>query len=438
MTSRPPGPRSGLFSKVKFQLLYDPLPLMERNTVYGDLVGMRIAGRNFYQLNHPDFIKHVLVDNQTNYIKSRALQMAQYVLGQGLLTSEGELHRRQRQVIQPAFHRRQVAGYTQTMTRLAADHFDRWQPGQKMDLHRELRQLTVAIVTQTLFGLDIAAQKRELTDALDQLVADFSFADATPLGQLLLRLPLPRHRRRARLLAQLDEVIYEFIAVRSSDSPTLLGLLLAASPRLNRTQIRDEVRTMFLAGHETTANALVWTFFLLAQHPEVAAQLHAELDTVLADRRPTLEDYPRLTYTRMVFAEALRLYPPVWAVGREAVADDEIGGYPVPAGSTLIMSQWVLHRDARFWPNPTAFDPERFSASSPTGGRPRYAYFPFGGGPRACIGERFAWTEGVLLTALLAQRFYPELAPEARVEPLAGITLRPKYGLPVRLQPRRA
>jgi cytochrome P450 len=405
-------------------LINNPLQLLEDNRAhYGDIVGMRLITRDFIQLNRPDYIKHVLVDNQQNYIKGRALQTAQYIVGQGLLTSEGDLHRRQRQIMQPAFHRQQVSGYADAMVRLTLDHVRGWQAGQPLELHQEIMQLTMKIVAQTLFGVDVSANQQRLVAALDYLLTSFSFADVTPWGQLLARLPLPRNRRRAEQLAVLDEAIFDFIRDGSDTGSNLLGMLL---------EIRDEVMTMFIAGHETTANAIVWTFYLLAQHPQAEAKLRAEVETVLAGRPPTSDDLPSLKYVRMLFSEAMRLFPPAWAVGRLALSDDRIDDYPIAAGATILMSQWVMHRHPAYWQKPDSFDPTRFDPDSASfRKRPRYAYFPFGGGPRACIGERFAWTEGILLIATLAQRFRFALAPEAIIEPQPGITLRPKYGLPV-------
>ena len=315
---RPPGPKTRLFNGTLRRLANNPLPLLEENrTTYGDIVALRFFNRNFIQLNHPDYIKHVLVDNQQNYIKGRALQVAQYIVGQGLLTSEGDLHRRQRQIMQPAFHRQQVADYANTMVQLTQDQMQRWQPNQPLELHHEIMQLTMKIVAKTLFGMDISTNQQNLVTALDNLITSFSFTEATPLGQLLAHLPLARNRRRAEQLAVLDEAISDFIRAGSATDSNMLMLLAAhtsADGTLDLRQIRDEVMTMFIAGHETTANAIVWAFYLLSQHPQAEANLHAELDAVLVGRPPTMTDVPHLKYTRMLFSEALRLYPPAWAI----------------------------------------------------------------------------------------------------------------------------
>lgn len=443
---RPAGPKGAMLRGVLPEFLHQPLKLLERSRGYGDIVTLRFVHRRVYLLNHPDYIKHVLVDNNQNYVKGRGSELTRPVVGEGLLTSEGEFHQRQRRLIQPAFHRRRIAALAGTMTRLTQRHMAPWGDGEIRDLHRELTQLTMSIVTQSLFGIDVQRENQKLAATLDQLLKEFSFGDATLLGRLLTRLPTPRTRRRESLRRTLDEAIYSFIKAgraRAEERDDLLSLLLAAQDTegdglgMSDRQVRDEVMTLFIAGHETTANAITWTFYLLAQHPEIEAQLHAELAEVLAGRIPTADDVPNLKYTRMVLSEAMRLYPPAWIMGRMAVAEDEIGGYRVPARSPILISQWVMHRHPAYWDEPQRFDPQRFEPDSPAARqRPRYTYFPFGGGPRLCIGESFAWMEGILLIATLAQRFRFCLTPSACIEPQPLVTLRPKYGLPAVLHRR--
>jgi cytochrome P450 len=438
---RPAGPKGVPIRGVLSKFLDNPLRTLEESARYGDIVTLRFMHRYAYFLSHPDYIKHVLVDNNQNYVKGRGLALTKPVVGEGLLTSEGELHQRQRRLIQPAFHRRRIAALAETMTRFTVEHVADWHAGDTRDLHHELMRLTMSIVTHSLFGVDLTRENKALADTLDALMNGFSFGDATPIGQLLRYLPTPRTRRQAKLLVTLDRAIYGFIQAgraRTEERDDLLSLLLAAQDSagdgagMSDRQIRDEVMTLFIAGHETTANAISWTFYLLAQHPEAEAKLHQELAAVLGGRLPTADDVPALKYTKQVFSEALRLYPPAWVIGRMAVAADEIGGYRIPAGSTVIVSQWVTQRHPAYWDEPEQFRPERFDPDQPAAQqRPRYAYFPFGGGPRLCIGEPFAWMEGVLLIATLAQRFGFRLAPAVRVEPQPLLTLRPKYGLPV-------
>lgn len=444
---QPPGPKLSLLGRHVWQLVNHPLALLEQcSAEYGNFVALRLPGRHFFILSHPDYIKHVLVSNQSNYQKGRALDVTKTIIGEGLLTSEGAFHQQQRRLMQPAFHRRQIAAYAETMARLTGDHIRHWRHGQPLDLHQQLMQLTMKIVAQTLFGADISRQNRELVHALDSLMNDFGFFDATPLGQLASKLPVRRNFRRRAWLHTLDTAIYSFIRQGQNEAQpndTLLSMLLAAhlleETELSLARIRDEVMTLFIAGHETTANAIVWTFYLLAQHPEVEARLHAEVDELLQGQPPTAADAHRLKYTRMVMSEAMRLYPPAWAIGRRAINNDEIDGYHIPANSTVLVSQWLMHRHPAYWDEPLTFNPERFDPDeqTPHNRRPRYAYFPFGGGPRACIGEAFAWMEGILLIAMLAQQFQFEIAPNAVVEPQPGITLRPRYGLPVVVKQRR-
>jgi cytochrome P450 len=444
----PPGPPSRWPGGHAASLINAPLQLFRRCAQeYGDIASVRVFNRRVYVLSNPDYIKHVLVANQKNYEKGRALGATRQVIGEGLLTSEGDFHHQQRFMMQPAFHRHQVAGYAETMSRLTQAHVAGWRNGQSLDLHQEMMQVTMKIAAQTLFGADISPNYKKLTAALNDLMNDFTFLDATPVGQLLSRMPTRRNFWRKRRLDTLDDAIYGFIRAgreKGQEQYNLLAMLLAAhltegQPRLSLGQIRDEVMTLFIAGHETTANAIVWTFYLLAQHPAIEARLQAEVDAVLGGRLPTAEDARQLKYTRMVLSEAMRLYPPAWAIGRRAVADDEIGGYKIPANAGVVFSQWVMHRHPLYWREPLAFQPERFDPDlDPQPKRPRYAYFPFGGGARACIGEAFAWLEGVLLIAMLAQQFRFEVPPNVPVEPQPGITLRPKYGLPVVVKQRNS
>ncbi|HXV43295.1 MAG TPA: cytochrome P450, partial [Anaerolineae bacterium] len=438
------GPKGSTIPGVLPQFLRNPLDLIERSAAeYGDIVTLRFFHRRAYFLNHPDYIRHVLVDNNQNYVKGRGSELTRPVIGEGLLTSEGEFHQRQRRLMQPAFHRRQIAALAETMTAFAERHIAPWREGETRDLHAEMMGLTMSIVTQSLFGVDVASENSALAETLDELMKEFSFADATPLGQLLLRLPTARVRRRAALLGRLDKAIYGFIRAgreRPEACDDLLSLLLTAQDSegdglgMSDRQVRDEVMTLFIAGHETTANAITWTFYLLAQHPDLESRLQVELSEVLGGRSPSIEDVPSLKYTRMVLSEAMRLYPPAWIMSRLALAEDEIGGYRIPAQSPILISQWAMHRHPAYWDEPLHFNPERFNPDDPAvKQRPRYTYFPFGGGPRLCIGEPFAWMEGILLIAALAQRFCFRLAPSARVEPQPLVTLRPKYGLPITL-----
>ncbi len=429
-----------------FAFRRDPLRfLAQLARDYGDVAQFHIGPQRVFLLNHPALIKDVLVTHQDSFMKGRALQRAKRLLGEGLLTSEGAHHRRQRRLAQPAFHRQRIESYGAVMVDYAARSGERWRDKETLDIAHEMMRLTLAIVGQTLFAADVESEADEIGGALTEIMELFQLL-MLPYAEYLEKLPLPAMRRFQRARAQLDSVIYRIIEERrrgGKDRGDLLSMLLLAQDeegdggRMTDEQLRDEVMTIFLAGHETTANALAWTWYLLAQHPEVETKLHAEIDAVLENgRRPTVADLPRLRYTEMVLAESMRLYPPAWTIGRLALKDFRAGEYVVPAGSLVLLSQFVTHRDPRFFPDPTRFDPERWTPEAKEA-RPQYAYFPFGGGPRRCIGEGFAWMEGTLLIATIARRWRMRLVPSHPVVPHPRLTLRPKHGIHLRLDDRQ-
>jgi cytochrome P450 len=406
---------------------------------------VKLGPQHIFLLNHPDYIKDVLVTHQRNFVKGRALQRAKRLLGEGLLTSEGDYHQRQRRLVQPAFHRQRVAGYGAVMVDYAARQGDRWQDGASLDVAHEMMQLTLAIVGKTLFDTDVESEADDIGDALTELIHMFSLL-TLPFMDLMERLPLPSVRRFQRAKARLDSTIYSLLEARRSsgeDRGDLVSMLLLAQDAegpgggMSNTQARDEALTIFLAGHETTANALTWTWYLLSQHPEIEQQFHAELDSVLQGRKPTVDDLPQLRYTRMVLSESMRLYPPAWVIGRRALQPYEVGGYVVPANALVMMSQYVMHRDPRYYKQPEHFNPQRWADDAHTE-RPKFAYFPFGGGPRLCIGESFAWMEGVLLLATIGQHWRMRLVPGHPVAPEPLITLRPKHGMRMTVERRSA
>jgi cytochrome P450 len=433
----PPGPPGLPLLGSLLDTRRDPLGFFARmSDEYGDCVRIRVGGNLVYFFRHPEQIKDVLVTQQHTFMKGRGIQWAKHFLGEGLLTSEGEFHTRQRRLSQPAFHRQRILSYGATMAEHAARTRDRWKDGDVVELSHEMMQLTMAIVAKTLFDADVAGEATEIGRALTAIVELFPRFNL-PFANLVAMLPLASNRRFRAAKALLDATIYRVIRERrktGGDRGDLLSMLLTATDEegdgtgMTDLQLRDELMTLFLAGHETTANALVWTFYLLSQNPEPERRLHAELDVVLGGRLPTADDLKRLPYTEQVFAEAMRLYPPAWGIGRKALHDVEIGGYLVPAAAFVVMSQYVTHRDARFFPDPLRFDPDRFAPEA-RAARPRFAYFPFGGGARNCIGEPFAWMEGSLVLATLAQRWRLRLVPGQRVEPQPLITLRSRYGL---------
>jgi cytochrome P450 len=434
----PPGPRSFIPGRQLLAFSRDPLAFLTGLARdYGDIAHFGNGTQDFFLLNHPDYVRDVLVTHNADFMKGRGLQRAKRLLGEGLLTSEPPLHRRQRRLAQPAFHKQRVAAYAS----LVADYAgrlqrERWQDGRALDVAQEMMHLTLAVVGKTLFGTETEAEAEEVSEAVTDTMKSFS-RFMLPFVGLLDRLPLPSSRRFRQAKARLDAVIYRIIEERRAsgeDRGDLLSMLLQAQDeegdggRMTDEQLRDEAMTIFLAGHETTANALTWAWYLLSQHPEAEGRLHEELDAALGGRAPTAEDLPRLSYTEMVLAESMRLYPPAWVLGRRALRDYEVGGYRVPAGSIVLVSQYVMHRDARFFPEPERFDPERFTPEAKSA-RPQFSYFPFGGGPRRCIGEGFAWMEGVLVLATLAQRWRLRLAPGHPVETQPVVTLRPRHGM---------
>lgn len=441
---RPPGPRGRPIIGVLTELISDPLQLFQDAARYGDIVGLPVMGKTLYFINHPDYIKHVLVENSPNYRKGPALTATRRLTGNGVLTSEGTFHKRQRQLIQPALHRQRIAAFADVMTAITERQIDGWQPGETRDIHREMMVLTMKVVAKCLYGTDVTRDAERLCTAVSNFIDDFSPVDITPLGRWLEKVPTPRQRRRERNARTLDNTIYRIIHERRASCENkgdLLSVLLKTLDTerdgggMTDRQVRDEVMTLFLAGSETTGPALTWTFYLLSQYPDVDARLHAELETVMSGRTPTLADLPQLKYTHMVFAESLRLYPPAWGIARRPLVEDEIGGYTIPVGETVVMSQYVMHRNPVYWDSPEEFRPTRFEPEFERQ-RPRYTYFPFGGGPRQCIGEQFAWMEAELLLATIARRYRLKLAPGARIEPIARMSIRLRQGMPMVITPR--
>ncbi len=444
--SHPPGPKGKPVVGNLLEFRRDPLGfLLTAARDHGDVVHLQFGPQGIYLVNNPDYIRDVLVTNNRNFIKSRGLQMAKRFLGEGLLTSEGEFHRRQRRLSQPAFHRQRMNAYAKVMAEYGAMTRDRWQNGETLDIAQEMMRVTLAIVGKTLFDADVESEAAEIRTALTDIMQLFNRV-TSPFPNLLMKLPLPSNFRFLKARKRLDATIYRIInehRATGADRGDLLSMLLMAQDEegdggsMTDLQLRDEAMTIFLAGHETTANALAWTWYLLARHADVEARLHEEIDRELEGRLPTADDFARLKYTEMVFAEAMRLYPPAWTMGRQALSDYRIDNYTVPAGSIILMSPWVMHHDERYYPDAFTFDPERWTPASREA-RPKFSYFPFGGGPRVCIGEGFAWMEGVLLIATIAQRWRMRLAEGEKVEPRPMITLRPRRGIRMTLERRDA
>jgi len=433
--------------------LIETIRLLKKNqiSVYGpqsfsrDLVVWRMGRLHSVFVNRPEWIEHVLLGNHRNYTKSPfTRQILEPALGRGLLTSEGDFWRRQRRIAAPAFHHKRITAFAEVMAAEARATAADWEAGGRRDVAADMMALTLRVIARTMFstavedGRTIAAVSRAMDTMLR--LGDPSLFDLLGLPEWL---PRWRPREQLRAIAELDRVIAGILAERrrrGDPGEDLLGMLLSmrdeeAGEGMTDAQLRDEVMTMFLAGHETTANALAWVWYLLGRHPAEEARLHAELDAVLGDRDPGFADLSRLVYARQVFEESMRLYPPAHTISRQAIGPDRLGDTAVPAGAVVTIAPWVTHRNPKLWPDPERFDPDRFQPEA-VKARPRFAYLPFGGGPRICIGASFAMTEGVLVLATLARRFRPRLAEDRVVQPVGQITLRPEGGLTMRVERR--
>ncbi|MBS1813660.1 MAG: cytochrome P450 [Acidobacteria bacterium] len=399
------------------------------------------AKGHLYQINHPQLIEDILITNDWNFVKGKALASSKVVLGEGLITSEGELHRRQRRLVQPAFHSQRLVGYAESMTRCALDRRDSWRAGHVVDIHEEMMRLTLIIVGETLFSADLRGQSDEVGGALKRALAMFLRLNS-PLAQFVG----PFRRRAMRIAADarkdivrvLHRIIEEHRAQPERYNDMLSMLMEAQDPNspqhMSDELLLDESLTLFLAGHETVANALTWTMYLLSQNPDAEEKLVAELQSVLNGRTPALDDLPRLTYTTQCLKEALRIYPPVWVIVRDTVTAYRVADMDIPAHTLLLLSTFATHRDARWWPDPLRYNPDRFASDAPP--RPRFAFYPFGAGTRHCIGESFATTESVLLLATILQRWKLSFLPHQKVELWPQITLRPKHPMRFRVEPR--
>jgi cytochrome P450 len=475
----PPGlPHSLQFYALKpWVKLGEPIRLFEHlHKTYGPIAHYRFMGTPIIFLNQPDYIREVLVTQAASFVKERTVRRMKILLGEGLITSDDPIHIRQRRIVAPAFHRQRIAAYADEIVSSAAHHAAQWQTGQAIDISAAMMSLSLEIVARTLFNTEVTDDIRSINDEVNTIMGLYNFLVAFPRMENFLHLPIPGIVKFRRSRARLDAVVHRLItAHRSSgeDKGDLLSMLIASRDEdgssLSDQQIRDEVLTIFLAGYETTANALTWTWYLLSQNPEAEAKLHAELDSVLgtpptdihtevssrpkrsevegsaslplsptqpqAPRLPTLADYPNLRYTEQVFAESMRLYPPAWAMGRMSTQPVTLGPYRIPPGAHFFMSQYIVSRTPEFYPDPLRFDPDRFTPEAKAA-RPRFTYFPFGAGSRQCIGESFAWMEGVLSIATIASRWRMQYLGSAPPVPQAKITLRPRDPLLMRLTPQ--
>jgi cytochrome P450 len=459
-------------AKLLREFLHDPIKTLQSIAYkYGDISYFKLGRQHVYLINNPDYIEKVLVYDHRNFTKGKRLQLAKALLGEGLVTSEGDLHTLQRRIIQPIFHPKQIATYGKFITDYASSLHQKWKDGDTMDILKEMMQLTLSIICKSVLNYDVGPEAeyvgRELT-----ICRNYSKRLQSPLGQVVNRIPiLPNVKGAKKAKENLDKLVYGLITERresyekESDTKSyddLLTRLLhaqddtitkssqtdgvkstrntsitSATPsEMSDKQVRDEVMTIFIAGHETTANALTWTFYLLAQNSDIEEKLLDELQTVIdVSRTPTVDDISKLKFTDNVFRESMRLYPPVWSIGRYVDNDYTLGKYTIPSGSTIMMSQYVMHHDPRFYHEPERFEPERWSLEAKST-IPRFSYFPFGGGIRGCIGESFAWMEGILVIATIVRQWKMRLVSGHRVELDPAITLRPRYGMQMKLERR--
>jgi cytochrome P450 len=428
----PPGPKFAIGAYLAFYR--DPLRhLFRMQRRYGDLIHLHLAGDHHYIVAHPDYVKAVLLADENEMLRSIHRPLRQ-LFGKGLLGSQGEFHAAQRRLIQPSFNKPQVAEYATVVAEYAERLRERWRHGQTFDVTEEMMSLTMAIIVKVLFGADIENEARDVASNLETIVAMTHRR----------RVPFHSKQKLERAQAQLDAFVFGLIEQRrreGGEHPDFLSALLQMAqpeewtPQQRDQQVRDEAMTMFVAGHETMASSMAWTWYLLAQNPEAEARLHGELDAVLGGRTPGVDDLHRLTYTGMVVAESMRLYPPVWAMTRRTIHDFSLGDYVVPAGAYIHVSQYLVHRDARYFPDPERFDPLRWTPED-AAARPRFSYFPFGAGSRKCVGENLAMVEALLLLAALAQRWSLRLVGGAGNKPQPLVSLRPAYGTIMKLEER--
>jgi cytochrome P450 len=472
----PPGPSSILSIKLFFDFLRDPLTVLHNlSKEYGDISHFKFGKHHIYLINNPDYIKDVLVNYEDNFIKSRGLQLAKRILGEGLLTSEGENHRRQRQLIQPIFHQDEIPNYANIIADYTLGVSSQWYDQAIIDIHKEFMHLALAIVSKIFFSVSIEESEIKVIDQCVTTIIEHFNRARLPFAKIIEKVPLPSNIQFYQSKKRLDEIIYRIIDSHVNNGSgnnkynrqengshfrkDLINLLMqgqansyfltsennADGTKLdkkfqnniasnNRHQLRDNVMTIFLAGHETVANALTWTFYLLSQNPNEEKMLHEELDSVLHDDNAaiTAKDISKLEYAQRVFAESMRLYPPSWAIGRQAIEDCKIGNYDIPAGSSILMSQYLMHHDHRYFHEPERFDPERWNPQE-RAKRPRFSYFPFGGGVRSCIGETFAWMEGIVVIATIARRWKLRIMSEYPIVLQPLVTLRPKHGMQAKL-----
>ena len=445
----PPGPPGLPVLGQTFRYVRDPIGLMEESAAYGDLVTMSIKPWLVYMINHPDLIREALVANHRSIGRWRNVEAMGYLMGNGLVTSEDPLHSHHRQKMQPAFRHRQIEKLCENMVWLTAQQAQNWCDGDRIDMSHEMRDLTLKIIARTLFNVDVSNQVKRIGEAFEfaNYYMSARFTQLEGLRPILHRLPLPSSIRFKRHLRYLDQVVYAMIEQRRDDDNPgndLLSLLLdmeeyaptSGQDYMTTREVRDELMTIFAVGHETVAVALTWAWYLLATHPESQDRFHSELDLVLGNRPPTMADLSSLTFTDQVITESMRLYPPIWRIGRVALEPLRLGGYPIPTGSMICLPQYIIHRDHRWYDSPAEFRPERWTPEFRRQLHP-FAYFPFGAGPRRCIGEGFAWTEAKLVLATVGQKWRFRHDPKHKTKLTPLITLCPTNGMPLFVERRQ-
>ena len=448
----PPGLKHSLpfYAFKPWVKLGHPIRLFEHLLkTYGNIAHYRFMGTPIVFINDPEYIREILINQAPSFVKERTVRRMKVLLGEGLITSDDPVHMRQRRIVAPAFHRQRIAVYADRIVACAAAQREVWQPGQSIDIASASMNLSLEIVARTLFDAEVTADIRSISHEVNTIMDLYNFIVAFPKLESFLHLPIPNLIKFRKSKARLDAIVNRLIREHredGADKGDLLSMLLSSRDEedsrdtgMSDKQVRDEVLTIFLAGYETVANGLAWTWYLLSQNPDAEFRLHAELDTVLGtgsqQRLPTLADYPSLRYTEQVFAESMRLYPPAWAMGRMSIKPVTLGPYRIPAGAHFFFSQYIMGRDPQYFPDPLRFDPTRFTPENKAS-RPRFTYFPFGAGNRQCIGESFAWMEGVFSIATIAQRWRMTYASSMPPIPQAKITLRPRDPLMMQLTPR--
>jgi cytochrome P450 len=445
----PPGPQGNFFVGSLYDFKSNPLQLLlQLWREHGDICRFRIGLTELYMVSHPDLITHVLVDKDRRYRKSRLdIQALGPFVGQGLLTSEGDLWKRQRRLLQPLFSHQLFETYSKLVADYTGEMLDRWGPlaasGETFDLGEHLTALTMRVISKAILGLDVSGVSQEVVEALE-FGMDYAATMQETIVPLPEWVPTPGHLKFQRAKKVLDDMVNGLSAPRRASGAAgndLLTLMMRAKDEetgeaLSDDLLRDQVLTFFAAGHETTAQSLKWVFAMLSKHPNVDRTAHEEARRVLGGRAPTYKEAGELEYTKMVVQEVMRLWPPVWIMEREAVAEDELAGYPIAPGTQVAFSQWVMHRHPAYWENPEGFDPERFRPER-SAGRPHGAYFPFGAGPRVCIGNTFSLMEMQMIIPTVLQRYRLDLMPSPPLVPKPTLTLRPMYGVPVRAVPRK-